>query len=285
VQLGQRVDVIFTDWEARLATLSVCGNDARRGSADCNQVESQSVTLKGVGVQAPIASMVVNAPPGTCPCVMKAVGIDSRESAIVPIDIVGVPVGPIVDPPNGKLVEVKVTATRADVGFLGGLRSSIGGPTAYDVTVDVRNLTTQELTGIEVFGAVGRNVTENLSTFDLNPGPIDAGRTWTTSLRVTIPAPVWGDYVWQAKASGAGPSVTATQNTRVVPWLLVLLIALVVGDLLMIALRWRRRRRGRRALEDRPGEPDGTGDPAPFPLEPAGPELVGVAATPSDPGP
>lgn len=260
VQLGQRVDVIFTDWDARLATLSVCGNDARRGAADCNQVDSQSVTLRGVGIDAPIASMVVNAPPGTCPCVMKAVGIDSRESAIVPIDIVGVPVGPIIDPPNGKLVDVKITATRADAGALAALRSSLGGATAYDVTVDVRNLTSEDLTGIEVFGAVGRNITENLATFDLNPGPIDAGRTWTTSLRVTIPSPVWGDYVWQAKASGAGPSVTATQDTRVVPLLLVVLIALMVGDLVMIVVRWLRRRRARRALEE---PPVGRGEPGP----------------------
>ncbi len=263
--IGQSVDVIFSDWNARLATLSICGNEARRGASDCNQVGSQGVTIRGLGVDVPIATMAVNAPPVPCPCVVKAVGTDTHESAIVPLDIPGFPTAPLTDPPGGKLIEAEVIPQEASAGVGGALRSAMGGETAYDVVVSVRNTTTEQLDNVRVFGSVGHTASEQLETFQLTPGPIDGGRTWTTTVRVVLPAPAWGSYVWTVDASGAGPTVTAEAGTRLVPWLLFVLIALLVGVIVMILLRWRDRRRQRRAPSELPpgDRPSGALESAP----------------------
>lgn len=260
---GQRIDIVFDQWEARLATISVCGNLAKRGSADCNQVNSQTVTLRGIGVEGNLASMVINPPTGACPCVIRAAGQDTREVAITPIEIIDHPTGPIIDPTGGQLVESGIRVERADTGFLGSVRALLGGPVEYDVTVDVRNLSTESLSNVQVFGAVGHSVTENLATYEAKPGPIDANRTWTTTTRVTAPALAIGDYVWQVKASGAGPIAAAQTTDKIVPWLLFVLIALLIGDLVMIVTRWLRRRRERRRALEIPGDEavlDLTGD-------------------------
>jgi hypothetical protein len=245
VQPGQRILITFNDWQARTASIVVCANLAKRGSADCNQVQGQGVTISGLGKTGPVASFVVNPPAGTCPCLIKATGLDSDESAVAPIEIIGHPTGPIVDPFTGDLIAVTMEPERAAVGLLAALRSELGGPTEYDVTVTVENLTTETLLAVDIFGSVGRSATEDLDIFEMVPGELGPGLTWTGEARVTLPSPVYGDYRWEVVASGAGPVVRAEETIRVVPWLLLLLILVLVGDLTMILVRYLQRRRRR----------------------------------------
>ena len=74
----------------------MCGNLAKRGSTDCNMPASQGVRLYHVD-DSPLTAFVVSAPPGTCPCVIRA-SSDTGEVAYAPIEIRGVPTGPVVDP-------------------------------------------------------------------------------------------------------------------------------------------------------------------------------------------
>lgn len=266
VDPGQRVDVIFTNWEARLATLSVCGNLAKRGSADCNQVASQGVTLRGIGVTEPVASFVVTPPAGTCPCVIRAAGTDTNELAIAPIEIIGHPVGPLTEAFSGATLEVGVDAQAAPDGFLATVRSLLGGETDYDVTVTVRNIATETFDNVDVFGSVGRSATEDQAIFELLPEPIPPGQTWTGEATVAIPAPLIGDYLWQVTASGAGPPARAEEPMRAIPWLLLLLVVVLIGDVVFMVARWLRRRAQRREdelLAQADGEGGENGPPRP----------------------
>ena len=273
-----------------MVTVSICGNMAKRGSADCNMPASQGVRLFHVDTT-PATSFAVSTPPGTCPCVIRA-SSDTGEVAYAPIEVRGVPTGPVVDPfrDESPLV-VSVHAAPAPHGVLGTLKSWLGGPTPYAVEVTVQNQATEAFSTIAVHGAVGRNAKVDLAGFDMAPGALAAGQNWTGSANVELPAPVIGNYNWHVIASGAGPVTETTSTTRAVPWLLIVLILAFVGDVVAIWVRWVKRRRARKAAFEGDGPGDG-GDwsvlppPPPAPSPPAPPtvvtpppsELVGVGS-------
>jgi len=284
VEPGQATIITFNNWEARLATVAVCGNLAKRGSADCNQVNSQGVTVSGIGKTAPITQLTVIPPTGTCPCVIRAASRDTDETAVAPIEIIGHPTGPIVDPRTGDFIQVALSTEPASMGFWSALRSSLGGPTDYDATVTVRNITTEAFQNIDVFGSVGRNPSEDLDVFEMVPGEIGPGQTWTGTDLVTLPSPVYGDYLWQVVGSGAGPVVRIDQSMRVVPWLLVVLLVALLIDLVLIVLRFVQRRIRRHEEELYGDVPDADGDDL-GPGGPAAPVGAGVGAARAMPPP
>ncbi len=97
---GERVVVSLTGWRSRNVTLSVCGNRAARGAADCNLISSQS--LKLVSTPGPtLTELVVATPPGTCPCVIRGSSATQDEVASTPIELAGVAVGPIIGAVGG----------------------------------------------------------------------------------------------------------------------------------------------------------------------------------------
>ena len=71
--------------------------------------------------------------------------------------MVGHPVGPVVDPTGGVLVETSLEPRRADTGWLAALRSALGGPTDYDVDVTVRNTSVEAVSNAMVVGSVGHD--------------------------------------------------------------------------------------------------------------------------------
>lgn len=241
---GEGVVVTFAGWTARVVTLSVCGNLAKRGSADCNMVTARAVELASAGGAARV-EFFVSAPPVDCPCVIRASSTSQDEVAVAPIDLVGVPVGPVVDPYLGPLVSVSLDARAAHSGFLAAVRSALGGPTTYDVTVSVRNLSAEALSKLGLSGSAGRSGTSEVVSFDVpSPETLGPGQAWTHQTRVTLPAPVFGRFVWRVTASGAGPAVHADSSTRHMPIALVLLATILVADLLFMLWRrvvWRRR--------------------------------------------
>jgi hypothetical protein len=269
VDPGQPVTVIFTGWQGRLVTLSVCGNLAKRGSTDCNMPASQGVRLYHVD-DSPLTSFVISTPPGTCPCVIRA-SSDSGETAYAPIEIRGVALGPVVDPFSEEPpLALAVDATPAPDGIFDTIKSWLGGPTAYDVTVKVTNQATEPFSNVAVHGAVGRDSETDLDGFDLVPGPMAAGQTWTGTAHVTVPAPVVGQFDWHTIASGAGPVTETSSTTRAVPWLLLLLVLALVGDLVAVVVRWVQRRRARHVAGDDPADPaSGPVGPPPQPSDPA----------------
>ncbi len=237
VEPGQRIQVIFTDWQALSATLSICGNQAGNGSSDCNMVESTGVRLRHGGDESLVHDMVVVTPPADCPCVIRAVGNDTAEVALATIDLVGHPVGAVTaTDPDRAIVGVAFAAERDGSGPFGGLRSMLGGATEYTVTVEVQNLVAEPLSNLSVHGRAFRG-DDTAAEFDLEPGPVGPGQTWTGQVDVALPAPVAGTYQWEVVASGAGPVAVATSSTRSVPWLLIGLVAVLAGVLVMMLVR------------------------------------------------
>lgn len=249
VRPGERVFAQLTGFEGDAITLSVCGNQARRGSVDCNMPASEAVRVNRRG-PVTLAEFPVTAPVSTCPCLIRASSTTLDQLAIAPIELIGHPVGPIVGTSKLPPLEVTVSARRAPRGFVEQLRSAIGGPTGYDVTIRVRNRSTERLERIVLAGAAGRKA-DDVGSLDVpSPGALEPGQTWTKAVRTELPAPAIGSFAFEVTASGAGPSASARDSVRVLPPLLVVLMVVLLADVGYLVHRRLARAREERHVEE-----------------------------------
>lgn len=242
---GQRVVLNIDGFESLNVTISVCGNEARRGSVDCNMYASEGLKLDTDGtstvIQIPIA-----APPSPCPCVIRVSNRTFDEIAIAPITLIGHPVAPVVETPGQQgALDVTISANAAPPGLFSKARASLGGPATYEVTVTVKNTSTVPVPAVSLAGSVARS-DDQLATLALeDPGLIAPGRTWQQVVTAEVPGPSFGSLRWRVDVSGAGPTVTAVGSTEQRPLLLILVVLFLVADVFLLAIRFTIRRRQR----------------------------------------
>lgn len=242
VEVDDRVIVTIDGFEARVVTISVCGNEARRGSADCNMVASKGLRLDGDGTST-TAQFGISAPPVPCPCIVRVASRNADEVSVVPIELSGHPMGEVQDAGPGASIEDSLAVTFAveDVtsGFGESLRHELGGPGHYEVTVTVKNRATVTLDGITVAGDVGRRADEVASAFDFSRlGPLAVGATWEQTIVVDVPAPTFGELHWHGFVTRDGDTLTATTTTTHRPWLLIGVVLFLVIDVALLVGRW-----------------------------------------------
>ncbi|MEY4175190.1 MAG: hypothetical protein RI900_2355 [Actinomycetota bacterium] len=246
VSVGDSVPIRITGFDSLFVTISTCGNEARRGSVDCNLVASKGLRLNADGASDDV--VVVAEPPMKCPCLIRVANDANDEVATVPIRLAGQPSGPVVDPaPIDDAIGLTIQAHTATDGFLDWARGAIGGSARYSITVEVANRTTATLRNVRLFGSVGRGTTDELAPIDVpNPGPIAPGATWTDTVYAEVPAPSVGTFRFRMTAAGAGASVDASVTERHSTPLLLGVLAVLVLDLVVIVVRRLDRRRRRR---------------------------------------
>jgi sortase A len=251
VAIGEHLRVTVANFDASFVTISICGNEARRGSSDCNLIASSSIEMRPVGEETSLL-FTVAAPPTGCPCAVRASNSFNDEVAVTPISLIGHPIEPTVGGPNldEPLVSATIAARAMPRGVLGWIKSSLGGTVPYEVTVTAKNITaTETLHHVAVFGSVAKSAQEEIATLQLEePGEIGPGQTWTQVVSADVPAPSLSKVQWQVIVSGAGPQITAVATTRHRPMLLMLLLMLLVLAVWLLAVRKWLRRRARREL-------------------------------------
>lgn len=244
VELGEPIIVTLTGFTSQQATVAVCGNLAKRGSTDCNMPQSQSERIRAEEPET-LTQLFIQEPPAACPCIVRALGTNG-EFAIAPIDLVGHPIAPLVSPAVGPLIEVDLSAERVPTNLSGRLRTGLGAATRFAVTASVRNLTTETLGNVALRARVSHRLSDDAAPVEFDqPGPIEPGQTWTQTIEVTLPAPMIGTFTWSVAAGGAGPTVEDTSVTDAVPVVLYTLVAILVLDLIVLAVRAIRRSRRR----------------------------------------
>jgi hypothetical protein len=249
---GDRVVVTIGRFDAPEVTISVCGNNALRGSADCNMPDSEGVALRLDGVST-LAELPIAVPPVPCPCVLRVSTRNNEQVAYAPINLIGHPNAPLTPPEELKdPLDVRVIAGPTPEGLMARLRSSAGGATQYDIEVTVTNRSPATFSNVRVSGSAGRNPGEELVRIDFDsPGKLEPGQTWTGSARAELPALTLGEVEWRATASGAGSPTTSTAATQSTPWLLWTLAVVLVLDLVILLVRFvMRLMRKRRAPSD-----------------------------------
>lgn len=247
VAAGGAVVVTVDGFTSRNVTIAVCGNEARRGSADCEMTASQQIRFEDDGSPT-WTRFIVPEPTLPCPCVVRVTSPDNDELAVTPIVVTGHPVADVVDPPViGDLVDVTISAGTDADGVVDAVRAELGGPTTYAVTVSVRNIGSSPLRNVRLAldAARGGNAVPSIDIED--PGLIGVGQTWQQTVRVRVPTPSFGEVQWTATASGAGQPVAASARTNHRPVLLIVLVALLVADVGLLLIRFTIRRRRRAA--------------------------------------
>jgi len=240
VSPGDFIHVIVDGFTGTAVTISVCGNEARRGSPDCNMSASEGLRLDRDGsstlIQIPVA-----APPVDCPCVIRVATRNNDEVVTSPINLLGHPVGPVVDPVvMANPLTVAIDARYAPAGVVGTVRAGLGGPAPYAVTVSVTNHSTVTLHRVALAASVGRNDHDHLATLEFDdPGELAPGQTWRQTLPARVPAPSFGDLRWRVAASGMGQAVEATDITHHRPTMLIVVLSLLLLDIGFLLIRWR----------------------------------------------
>lgn len=256
VQPGQRVSVTMSGWRARSVNISVCGNLARRGSADCNVAASQEAGLVN-WPEATSISLVVFAPPATCPCVVRVASADQAEVVVAPIELAGVALGPVVGPVFDATIQVSISARPEVKGIVAAVRSTLGGPTAYRATVNVRNVSSETIANVALAGSAGRSGADTAVSFDFPPtGAMAPGATWRHELRVRLPAPLLSRATWRVIASGAGAPAEARTVTHRAPVGFIFLAIAFVADVVAMLWYFSARRLARRRPADAGAEQD-----------------------------
>jgi hypothetical protein len=262
VKPGERAWITMSGFSSHGVVITVCGNEAHRGSGDCNMEQSQGFGL--TPGQTSAINMIISEPPTNCPCIIRVSSQGSTEIAAAPITITGHPIGPIIEPPSfGDLVRVEIRAKESPQSIWGYLRPELGGQTPYDVTVSVKNLTTGTLHDLKIFSAVGRTETDYLADVTFGtPGDLPAGHTWTQTVRAVVKAPAVGTLQWRASVSGAGNTVTAYDAEVHKPLLLTGLSLVAVASFFSLIIRFLVRRHIR--IDEAKAQPESSAGPGPI---------------------
>jgi hypothetical protein len=227
------------------------------------------------------AEMPVSAPPAPCPCIIRVSSQDNQEIAVAPVVLIGHPVAEIVEPSEFvQPLNVDIDAATTPDGFGDGIRSSLGGPTEYEVTVRIQNVANYEVDGLRTTARYNRLRYDDVDSIELDgPDALAPGETWEQIIGVELPSLTLGDTEWRVDVSGTGPPVNAVDTTSQQPVLLVVVGILLLLDIAILVVRFAMRRRRRRPPRmpdddpflDGPDADSSAGDSASRPV----PELVG----------
>lgn len=286
VSIGQTVSVNVSGFpDGRAVVVTLCGNQARRGSVDCDLPGSVAFPISRFD-DAHITTFPIGTPPVPCPCVVQVTNTPGSDIAYAPISINGFPTAPVVSNKLYQPLALDVQVKRASQNPIAWLRSFVGGPTPYDVKVSVHNRLSEAVDGVKLSSRAGRNATDQSRRVTMPvPATLAAGQTWKYSQRVTLSAPVVGDFFWTTTASGDGALARASNRTDHQPFGLYGLVFVLIGDLAWIG--YRRVRKLRTRVVEEYAAPPKVSDPVPgarraaVPTpEPASPSAESLLARP-----
>jgi len=235
---GERIDVSVSGFTSLSVTAAFCGNNALRGSGDCNMAASEGNETDAANLVSRF-TMVVSEPPTDCPCVLWVLGANQAEMALVPFEVIGHPIGPLVKPPTlAGLIDATVKAVEDPAGPMAAAVASLGGDTTYAITLQVRNRSAETLSAASARGTARDADGNAVVSFDLGTSPpIAPGQTWTSTAQARIPAPTLGEMQWEVDVVGVGPSLQATTTTVHRPLLLIVVLCMAVICLSMFVAR------------------------------------------------
>jgi hypothetical protein len=219
----------------------LCGDDARRGSADCDLVHAQTRTTSATGGWG--AEIGVAIPPAPCPCVAAAFPNNGATPTTAPIDIVGAPVAPLaqVGP------QLTLTVLSLHLEGLGPLQAWFGGSPGRTLVLTIKNNSGQDQVNPPIFLAVGKGPNPSQLVNAPPLGTIAAGATATLRIPVSFPLFAFGTYTLSGTVGYADSQARFSARTLLLPWGLIgigLAVLLLVAFWLYRRLRrWSMRRR------------------------------------------
>jgi len=237
---GDSVLVELNGWPGTVATAQVCGNGARRGSTDCDQVGAESIRVPASGRE--FVRVRVQEPPVGCPCVIRVSTVRGDVVRTAPITVDGVPDGvdlaPVEVSPAAASVRIRATVVGAG-GVLGkvGRAFGVGG---RSLVLTVHDGSAVAATGLRFVGTVGRPGGSGTPLSRVVPD-VAPGATVTTRIPLSSPFPPWADLEVRGVVAGFDVPVPVRTSTTSDPWAAELAVPLVLLGLARVARRSARR--------------------------------------------
>ncbi len=252
----------------------LCGNEARRGSADCDQASAVNV---GVGPAGNFTAHIrVSPPPTPCPCVVRLTAIGGTASATTPVTVVGAPVadpssGPVEFPAVVRALEV----TKVSVEDTGSWTEWFGASPSRVLVVTLRNSGTVAVDDPPIVLAVGKGAHPTGEVDSPKLGTLQPDEAREYRIPFELGPMAFGTYTIRGAIPGLADPLEFSGHTTSYPWALIIIPVAVVVQWLLL--------RGRNRLRDRIQPP--APETAPLALEAgdtatepsSAPVLAGVA--------
>jgi sortase A len=249
VSPGEDVKVFLSGWPQGVVTASACGNNAQRGSTDCDQIGGGSTRVGTSGTETLVTTVL--APPVGCPCVIRATTATGDVVRTAPIDIVGVEQGvnlpPVSQLPDPSALHVRAEIRDANIPLPESWYPPFAGPTKRVLVLTMTNSSSADIAGLRVAGAVGHHKAAEGEPIAASIDSIPPGATRRVRVPFDVGAPVWGRYDVTGSIYGLAAPVNFSVAFSNEPWGLELIVPFA---LIVIAQFLRRRERAqRRAAE------------------------------------
>lgn len=228
VAAGQTVTVRLAGWPSGNVAVELCGNEGRRGTADC-AVASSATTFVGAQGSA-TALLTVAKPPVGCPCVVSVRPVGGGQARTVPVTVKGVKILSEQQRAEADAVTPSLTVTRVALEGGGPSASWLGGAAERTLVYTVKNDGELAVSDAPVSLAVGRapDPTGILTAPAL--GTLEPGESKTFRVPVKLNGPAFGGYQVRGEIEGQAREIVFTAETSSYPWAWpVLLLALVAA--------------------------------------------------------
>lgn len=223
---GDRVLVRLAGWPPGTVTVEVCGARCAVDTA----VQTYVPRSGTAGVP-----LTVAAPPGGCPCTVRATSLDRATTAATPLDVTSATPPAVVPPVGGVLAVVEASLD-------GGRswRARLGWPAPRTLVLRLRN-DTAVAAPVALSLAAGRGAHPTGFVAAPDVPDLAPGEERTVSVPVDLPAPAVGTHTVAAEVTSAGRTVHIAATAASYPWAVPGVLALAVAALARSA--WRHRRR------------------------------------------
>lgn len=237
---GRGIRVTGTGWNPsdRLVEIEVCGNLALNGSIDCDVANTDEAAITPDGTF--FSAITATAPPSPCPCVVR-IGYTSLPDIVkLPIVIEGVGQRP---PELLPQVTRQVSVSAVYLEGSGPWWSWFGAAPRRRVVYTVVNTGDVVLDDPALTVSFGRG--RQPSGFVNAPeiGELNVGQSKTFSARLPFSAPSFGSYTVTVYVDPLGQVGAGQATTAVVPWGLIVAVAVVLQVLVLRVWADVRRRR------------------------------------------
>lgn len=237
-------------WPAGPVTISICGNEARRATEDCDLSSAFAAVVPETGN---VTAILPTAhPPIGCPCIVQVATKESSLVRSVPIELPGVPVlrpeerpKPIGAIPAAQLDVVAALEPDEDATLGDRALALFGGPVHHTLVLTLHNTGTTPMRNLTVIAAAGSSPTSGASLALPAVGALAPGEQRALRTAVTVPAPAVGTWFAHGTIYGTDAPVPFSSHTESRPWGLFALAVLAAGLLVRRVVRRRRRRRRR----------------------------------------
>ncbi|WUI02745.1 hypothetical protein OHR68_13345 [Spirillospora sp. NBC_00431] len=226
VKPGQTVTVRLSGFQPGNLLIELCGNQARRGTADC-AVASSASTYVAEGKTAAVMLNVAKPPIG-CPCVIAVRPVTGGTPRTVPVTMPGMPTLSSAQVPAAAGGTRRLSATSVSVRGGGFMDGWLGGGADRTLRVVLRNEGTTALTDVPITVTAGRGDDPTGLVDAPSLGTLDPAQERAYDIPFTLEAPAFGRYTVRGEIGGLDEPISFTAHTASYPWALPILGTLLV---------------------------------------------------------